>query len=274
MSIKIDGIPISQYNLKCELSHDHPALPGTRDYTEQIPGMFGAYDYGADMSVKEFSLPMKIENVNSNSELALAMREFTKALLDPTGRPKTVKLSFDYEPEKWYMARYSGSMPLDRLVYRGLFTLPLTAFDPAAYALSSAYDSNQDYNGDDVYNGESYYPNTQSFNWIYTKHYTGVYNHSFYESPMKFIIKGACLNPKITHTETGKTLTLTETLSSTDEVIIDSKAFTIVKNKTVNLLRKYSGDFFQLVEGNNSFVFESETVPNAVVTLDWNHRFM
>ncbi|MFC0271132.1 phage tail domain-containing protein [Metabacillus herbersteinensis] len=137
MSIKLDDIPILEYNLKCELIHDHPALPGTRDYTTDIPGMHGAYDYGADMGPKPFGLPMKIINIQSNLDISMVVRKFKKAILDGYGNPKYFKLSFDYEPNKYYNARYSGSMPLDRLVNRGRFVLPVTAFDPFAYSIAA-----------------------------------------------------------------------------------------------------------------------------------------
>jgi phage-related protein len=127
MSIRLDNIPISEYNLKCELEHDHPALFSTRDYSNEIPGMPGAHDFGADRGPKPFNLPIKIFNVSSNNEIALAMRKFTTALVNPDGTLKTVKLSFDYEPEKFYMARYSGNLPLQRLVYQGVFNLPLNS---------------------------------------------------------------------------------------------------------------------------------------------------
>jgi phage-related protein len=77
---------------------------------------------------------------------------------------------------------------------------------------------------------------------------------------MNFIIKGSCVNPKITHLETGKTLSILGTFTSTNEIIIDSKTFTIVKNKTTNLLSNDYGDFLQLVEGDNGFKFECESI--------------
>jgi phage-related protein len=274
MSIKIDGIPISDFNLKCELSHDHPALPSTRDYTAGISGRNGAYDYGADLEPKPFNLPMKLGNIQSSAELAVAIRAFTQLLLDPKGNPRTFKLSFDYEPEKWYMARYSGSLPIDRLVRMGKFNLPLTAFDPAAYAAPNAYDISRQYDKGLAYDTGLIYPNPSSFQWLYTRHYSAVYNHSYYETPLKLVIKGSCTNPKITNMTTGTYIKITEALSNEDELIIDAKTFTVVKNKTINLIDDYTGDFIQLVQGTNGFSFESDSEPNATVTFEWNHLFL
>jgi phage-related protein len=274
MSIKIDGRPISDFKLKCELLHDHPALPSTRDYTVELSGRHGAYDYGADFGPRPFNLPMKLHGVRSNAELAAAITEFKKALLDSTGRPKTIKLSFDYEPDKWYMARYSGSLPIDRLVVMGKFILPLTAYDPAAYAAANAYDISRQYDTGLQYDAGLIYPNPPSFQWLYTRQYSSLYNHSYYKTPLKIIIKGSCTHPKITNIDTGTYIKITETLSANDELIIDAANFTVVKNKTVNLLSKYTGDFIQLVQGANGFSFESDSTPNATVTLEWNHLFL
>jgi phage-related protein len=278
MSIKIDDVPISQYNLKCELNHDHPALPGTRDYTEEIPGMHGAYDYGADMGVRTFHLPMKLQSVNSNNQLALAMREFIKILVDSTGRPKTVKLSFEYEPEKWYMVRYSGSLPLQRLIHRGLFTLPLTAFVPYAYAESTAYSDNP-----------------LKVVWNTNGMVVTLINHSPIETPIQMRIRGSVLNPKVTNLTTYKSIQVNEQFTTTlGDLIVDSHNFTVQRIKKdneiyflsgsfpaktsevitkANLLSRYVGDFIFLVPGENTLYFEGTNI-NTNIYFDWKHRFL
>jgi predicted phage tail component-like protein len=274
-TITIDGVEIEEYGFTALLEHDHP-FPSTRDKTITIPGRYGEYDLGAELGPRPFSIQLRARKELSMYDLQRRIRQFTKALLDPYGRPKTVKLVFNYEPDKFYYVRYSGSMPIQRLVRFAEFSLPLVAYDPFAYAPFDAYDPKEPmlYDTGLTYDSGLIYPNPSSFQWLYARHYSAVYNHSYYETPLKFIIKGSCTNPKITNMTTGKSITITETLSTNDELIIDASNFTVVKNKTVNLLSKYSGDFIQLVEGTNGFSFESDTVPSATVTFEWYHRFL
>lgn len=276
MGVTIDGKTLNQLGLAMLKEHQHPAAPSTRDYTISIPGMAGAYDFGSDLGVRQFTLPLLVKPQPNENALALKVREIMKTFFDQYGKPRTIKLIFDYEPDKYYNVRYSGSLDMSRFKTMTKIVFPLTAFDPYAYALSSAYDSKnkQNYDTGLKYDNGLMYPNTQNFQWLYSTHYSGVHNYSYYETTLKIIIKGRCKNPKITNLKTGKWIQINETFADADQLIIDTKTWTVVKNGTINLLAKYTGDFIQLVEGDNSFLFESETPPSAQVSFEWNHLFL
>jgi phage-related protein len=272
MSIKIDGIPISQYNLKCELSHDHPALPGTRDYTAQIPGMFGAYDYGADMEPKPFNLPMKMINVDSNLDISFSINAFKRALLDGYGKPKYFKLTFDYEPNKYYNARYSGSLPLDRLVHTGRFLLPLTAFDPFAYSVAA--------NEELTWGSEAV-----TFESDYLFGTTGGKNHSI-TSPKTITesVNGKTLRPifnisgsgtNVTVSANGKSFSLGTFVNT--KWIVDGEKWTVLKNGA-NGLGSYNknyaaGDWIELVNGDNKITISGSGL-NLLFEVRFRDKYM
>lgn len=135
MSLTIDGKHISELNLQLLRDHQNPAAPATRDNVMMIPGMHGAYDFGASLGVREFLLPVHLKLKNEYETLSSAIRKVMAVFIDPYGKPKTVKLIFDYEPDKYYMVRYSGNIPINRLFSMGKFELPLTAYDPHAYSV-------------------------------------------------------------------------------------------------------------------------------------------
>ncbi|MGY6314135.1 distal tail protein Dit [Bacillus cereus] len=135
MSLTIDGKHISELNLQLLRNHQNPAAPSTRDSIMAIPGMHGAYDFGASLGVREFRLPVHLKVKNEYETLSSAIRKVMAVFIDPYGKPKTVKLIFDYEPDKYYMVRYSGNIPINRLFSMGKFELPLTAYDPHAYSV-------------------------------------------------------------------------------------------------------------------------------------------
>ncbi|PEW74000.1 phage tail protein [Bacillus thuringiensis] len=140
MSLTIDGKHISELNLQLLRDHQNPAAPSTRDSVMAIPGMHGAYDFGASLGVREFNLPVHLKLKDEYETLSSAIRKVMAVFIDPYGKPKTVKLIFDYEPDKYYMARYSGSIPINRLFSMGKFELPLTAYDPHAYSIAETDD--------------------------------------------------------------------------------------------------------------------------------------
>ncbi|PGU29660.1 phage tail protein, partial [Bacillus cereus] len=95
MSLTIDGKTLKELGLALLPEHEHPAAPSTRDYTVTIPGMSGAYDFGADLEARPFTLPLLVKP-QSSYELAPKIREIMKTFFDPYGKPKTMKLTFDY----------------------------------------------------------------------------------------------------------------------------------------------------------------------------------
>lgn len=111
-----------------------PILPGTVDLTLTIPGRNGQWSYGADMGPRQFGLECAIVKNNPIS-LQQAVSQLAAFLHDQYGKPRTMRLIFDAQPDRYFNVQYSGSMPIERVVGLGQFTLPLTAFDPHAYKL-------------------------------------------------------------------------------------------------------------------------------------------
>ncbi|PFF00487.1 putative phage tail component, N-terminal domain-containing protein [Bacillus sp. bc15] len=135
MSLTIDGKRLNELSLALLPGFQHPAAPPIRDYTVSIPGRPGAYYFGSDIDPLEFKLPLIIKPQEDRRKLSLAIREMVTAFIDPYGKPKEIKLIYDYEPDKYYLARYSGSLPIDRYFRMGKFELPLIAYDPHAYSI-------------------------------------------------------------------------------------------------------------------------------------------
>lgn len=148
MSLTIDGKSLNQLGLALLPGFQHPAAPPIRDYTVSIPGRPGAYYFGSDIDPLEFNLPLIIKPQEDRVALATAIRKMVSVFIDSYGKPKEVKLIYDYEPDKYYLARYSGSLSIDRYFRMGKFELPLISYDPHAYSVAA---STEDvYWGDDI----------------------------------------------------------------------------------------------------------------------------
>lgn len=139
---KLDGKTFYDMGFIFLQESQRPGLPNTRDRIVTIPGRQGDLDFGATLSSRSFELRLSPRARNSY-DLQVHISALMQTLVDPYGRPKTVPLVFPETPDRVYMVRYAGSLPIDRIVGPGAFSLPLTAFDPYAYSVQST--------GDDIY---------------------------------------------------------------------------------------------------------------------------
>lgn len=139
----LDGISPQELGLKTLRESQRPVLAPTVDRFYSVPYMHGAYDFGADLA----PLPLTLEcafNERNPYQLQQRISSLSEFLLDGDGRPRTVPLIFELLPDRRYMVRYSGQMPIDRLAGLGKFSLPFTAFDPYAYSTFESDDIDVD----------------------------------------------------------------------------------------------------------------------------------
>jgi phage-related protein len=281
--ITLDGHTLDYFGLIPLKGHDNPT-PATRDKSLVIPGKHGAWDFGADMDVIQFNFPMAFNEIDRTATQK-RIREFVSFLLDSKGKPRTFTLAFDYEPEKYYYVRYSGQIKPERLFGLGTFDLPLTAFDPTAYAEQTykrdnvvttlQYDAGFYYEPQnkfyEPFEPEYFYENPTQFTWNYSKHYCGIFNYSHYETPLILEIEGSVINPRITNQTTGKTLFL-PTITN-QKMVIDASNFTVKVNDLNKLTGVIGMEDFNLTSDDNSLLFEGG-LPNATVTFKWKHKFL
>lgn len=112
-----------------------PGGPATRDRILTLPGRAGALDFGAELQPREFVLHCAVTS-QTREELVARLRELVAHLCGPDGRPRTLQLVVEPETDSYYQVRYTGSLPVERWATWGQVSLPLTAYDPFAYAVS------------------------------------------------------------------------------------------------------------------------------------------
>lgn len=110
-----------------------PLLPGTEDRFLEMPGMDGAYDFGRDLQPREIGVQFVLKQ-DSPENLFKYARKIAAWL--NVGEAK--RFIYDYEPDKYYMARPQGIIDFDRLMNKiGIIEVNFIAPDPFAYALES-----------------------------------------------------------------------------------------------------------------------------------------
>ena len=298
MSVILDGTRLRDIGIRVKLNSDYPATPPTRDHIVTIPNMHGAHDMGAFLDPLDFNLEC---DTLANSQLGIekTVSKLKEILFDQYARPKTIKLIFEFEPEKWYNVRFRGQMPIVRDVVLGQFPLQLTAYTPFKYAPATYYDPDfiATYDTDTEYDdGVTEYKNQTHTPFKNARQYAGVFNYSHYATPFSFVIEGYVKNPKITNTTSGVSAQFNNVTVEADErLYFDSKLMTTWKVKAdedewfwltpyqmmrypaewdkLNRYNDMSGHFLELVSGDNTILFEGEN-PDAQVNFRWEHRFL
>lgn len=268
--IWIDGELLQDDGIIYLKSSEEQSAPELRNMTVTIPGRHGAYDFGAFMEPRQFNLLMVFRRQNY-ANLKQQLRELNARLYDEYGRPKTVTLRFGDEIDKYYYVRLTGAIVPERTAGRGFIEVPLTAFDPHAYASANEYDSSEDIRYDEGYDYDIglMYDNPKSFKWEYSKHYSGVNNYSSLATDLMIEIQGTVQNGSITNLRNNKKLTLPNI--NNGKLIIDGKRFTIIRNGNA-ILEGSNYNFFDIQPGEVGFLFEGDN-PNATVTYKWLHKF-
>lgn len=266
MSIVLGGKTPEQLGFRILMDTVEPALPETRDRTLQIDGRHGLYDFGADLAERRFEFPCAMLKADVVA-LQRAERELTAHLVDGYGRPKTMELIINSEPEKVYTVRYAGSLTPQRMVGLGRFTLPLVAYDPFAYVPMNAYDNTLHYDAGLAFDSGLMYPNPPGIDWMYYRQMAGLYNYSNMITPLTLSFVGNVGDVLIKSLTTGQQMQISGQVTS-----MELKQLAVSVNGS-NGLPRFSGDFIELLPGTNELIFEGNS-PAGVITFNWKHKFI
>lgn len=267
MKLYIDDHDISEFGLQVLEGYEYPLLGAISAKRTNIPGLRGFWDFGDEIGEIEDTFPVTLIEVNP-IERQKILREFMRLILDGEGKPKFVKVRNSYEPDKFSFCKVSLAPTPSYFNSGADFQLQLISPDGVRYATSSQYNPKVPLEYD---KGHQYgimgYPNTESFDWIYTRHYSGLQNYSSLNADIKITITGTVKDGKVTHLETGQSMLLPDITNGT--IVIDSNNYTLSVNGMDSI---FDGEFFNLVSGDNGFLFEAEEV-SAKVKYEWYHRF-
>lgn len=141
-SITLGGVKDVDLGFRVLEESQEPLIPSTRDQGMVIDGRHGTHDFGAVLEGKPFTYECAFIPQGTNykkpsaADLQRCVRRLAQHMTDSYGRPRDMTLRRSWEPDKYYIVRYAGSTPLERIAYSsiGFFTLPLMAFDPFAYS--------------------------------------------------------------------------------------------------------------------------------------------
>lgn len=266
--IWIDDVLLQrEYDVAVALSSEEPALPTMRNMGVTVPGRHGAYDFGAYFEPREFALNCVFKR-QSYTDLKAQIREINRLFVDQFGRPKTVRLRFGDEVDKYYNARIAQGVAVDRIAERGFFTLGLTAFDPYAYSTVTA---------DEILWGSE----VVTFEWRYLLGMDGAGGGMRITRPqiIEMYVQGEALRPVIEISGSASALTISANGKSfklpsftNTKWIIDGENYTVTRNGALDLAAM-NGDFLELLHGDNNVVISGSGL-NFDLTIKYRDKYL
>lgn len=261
-------------------------LSASRDEYEYIPGRAGSYLFEEELADRFIEIELAIVE-NSLINLRKKAREVAKWLRTK----QRVKLIFDDEPDKWYMAKVANQLDLEPRLSTGKTEIIFRCL-PYANAELAEYDETYLYDTGLEYDTGLIYPNSRTvhdwaflspfqmlymgerewagFVWNYSRHMSSQYNYGTL-TPLIIEISGNVINPKITNNNNGQYIQINTTLFN-QVLIIDSDKMTVTIDGA-NAMKYMTGDFIQMEPEDNGFFFYGIN-PYAHVTYNWEHKFL
>src|SRR5699024_4439312 len=218
---------LEDFGLIAEIGHENPITSKIESKTLPIPGRAGLWDFGSEIKEKEISIPVACVG-HDRINLQQKLNDFVAFLFDEFGKPREIKVVFDYEKEKFYTVKLAEQLNPERIIHLGRFVLSLVAYDPYKYASANQYDKTYRYDQDYLYDIGLMYDNPKSFKWQYERHYSGINNYSSLVTDFVIEIQGTVQNGSIKNLENNQKLTLPDI--SNGKLAIDGKHFSIIRN--------------------------------------------
>lgn len=237
-----DKYRFEDFGFICEPGNEDPLMPNLEHKTVSIPGKLGLWYFGMEIKEKQFSFPLKIMD-RFLTRVQYNFNDLKAFLLDSIGQPREIKIVFDYETDKYYIAKVSGFSVPARLTEESTFTVNLVAYDPLKYGAVENHEIHWDSTTvtfDDSYSIDSVYVDDVTI----TAPQVVATTVNGYALTPTILITGAGDN--VTLKANGKTLSLGSFSNATYE--IRGKDYRIFKN---NVEQFINGDFLQLLPGLN-----------------------
>lgn len=263
-SFILDGKRADELGLVMLRQSQRPVLPGTTDITLQIPGRHGAWDFGADLGPRLFNLEVAFVEYHA-AALQRRVSELAAFLVDSYGRPRTMELTFTIQPERKYMVRYSGSLPIERISGLGRFTLPLIAYDPFAYLETDPIlDSDILLDSDIRLDGEVYTFETVTGTTQETIEYVG----TIADSPQITVIGSF---DSLSIAVGGKSFGFSDSING-QTLVINGRTMTVTLDGN-NALQHMTGDFVEFMPGENEVIITGSGL-NCDVSISLEPKFV
>lgn len=218
-------------------------IPPTRDYRMALPGRMGEHEWPSDIGARVFN--MKLFCVATSASQLATYLDAVSQTFDPTQGTK--QLIFDLLSTRYYLARVSGGIKVDRrFTVSADLSMSMVCADPLAYAVSQSA------------------PTSASSPLSVTP------SGTFKTAPVIELTCGNTYTGNIvfTNAATGESLTWNGSVVNTDIIKVECDTFRVRKNGTLAMSGLVAGSvFFSLLPGvANSLSVTGPTITQIKAT--------
>lgn len=263
MPTKLDDFTFTDFGLIEEFGHVHPSTPEFSDKTINIPGRPGLLSFGTQIGAKQFTFKLKVF-VRDRFERQRRKNNFVAFLFDAYRQPRTFKLTFDYEPDKYYLAKVSSQITPEMLVVMDQFELTVVANDPNKYFITKSEEITWE-NDEILISSDILWMTGDGVHSVTTPSTIEVINNGNLAQLASFTISGTGTN--VGFSCNGKSFSLGTFTNTTFE--IDGKTYSVKKNG-VDSFSALTGKFIELLPGVNNVQI---TGSNLNLTISENLRY-
>ena len=238
-----DKYRLEDFGLAALVGHENPLTPVFENNSMHVAGRPGMCNFGTEVKEKSGTIPIAIIEYDEQ-EKQRKLNDFVAFLFDDFGKPRPIKVVYDYEPDK-HITLWCGQLSVERLVNAAKFELPVVAYDP--YKKLNFTNDKLHWDSEIVTMDDSYSINsTFVLDELITNNKT-----------VETYVNGLALRPdtlingtgnNVTFSVNGKSFTLNNFTNA--NFVIRGSDYTCFKNDVENLT-EMTGDHLTLLPGNN-----------------------
>ncbi|MCY9593718.1 phage tail family protein [Paenibacillus chitinolyticus] len=259
----VNGVKFSDIGLGL-IRHNIPVLPPTNDYTLEIAGRDGEINFGSSYQARTFELECVVMANDPTLDYHAKIANIAGLFNAKRGE---LEITFSDLPGRRYMARYAGSMEIEKLLFDGNVTIPLKMDDPYVQSL---YDTKAKEYGQGLEYGQLYEYSDYSVQISSSSQSFTIRNTGNVDAAPTIRISGAFTNLSLS--DGHNVLTITDTCTASDVYEIDGHHYTVKKNG-INAYAKSNGVFFTIPPGATTFI-STATNPDFKVEVIFRHKYL
>lgn len=128
-----DSVRFEDFGLFVQEGHEHPEMPVFERKVVFIPGRPGVWDFGEEIRERPpLRFPLGI--IEDRLILQYRLRQLKEFLYDDFGKARIIKIVYDYEPGRFYLAKCLTNINPVRFATLAEFVLEFQTVDPYKYS--------------------------------------------------------------------------------------------------------------------------------------------
>lgn len=125
------------FSLRVLAEHENPAQADFSHKSMHIAGLSGLLDFGSEVEGKSFTIELN-RLVREELDLTQTINALNRFFFDEFKQPRFIKITFDYDPNKYIWAKISESFTPNRATLLKKLAIPFIQFDDNKYSIVEA----------------------------------------------------------------------------------------------------------------------------------------